>query len=251
VIIPGRHEIYQRRRDTITGFQSDHGGEFIDVELQQWAKDRVIAWFFSAPYVHQQNGKIERLMRVVGERTRAVLNDSKLPTFLWPEVMRSVVFTRNLLPYHGRHIKDGPKSPYEIRYGRKPDVSFLSIIGSDVYVVLQKEQIRRNPVGRHLASHTWKGKLVGYNSLYGSGYRVYRPYANRPKGTLHDVRDIIIDEGSDFSIYHNPDLPPIDTSTPTNVERATPAPITESTTAYEGQGVAQMDTTADEGQGVA
>jgi hypothetical protein len=55
-----------------------------------------------------------------------------------------------------------------------------------------------------------KGKLVGYNSLHGSGYRIYKPYPNRPKGTLHDVRDIIID-GSDFSIYHNPDLPPIDT----------------------------------------
>jgi hypothetical protein len=184
-------------------------------------------------------------MRVLGERTRAVLEDSKLPTFLWPEVMRSVVFTRNLLPYHGRHIKD-PKSPYELRYGRKPDVSFLSVIGSDVYVVLQKEQVRRNPVGRHLSSRTWKGKLVGYNSLHGSGFRIYKPYPNRPKGTLHDVRDVIIDKGSDFSIYHNPNLPPIDTTTPTTTEHATPAPMTTSTTAYEGQGVAQMDAEDDD-----
>jgi hypothetical protein len=74
-------------------------------------------------------------MRVLGERTRAVLQDSQLPTFLWLEEMRSVVSTRILLPYHGRHI-ESIQSPYEIRYSRKPDVSFLSIIGSDVYVVL-------------------------------------------------------------------------------------------------------------------
>jgi hypothetical protein len=76
-IIEGRIEVYALRRDSITGFQSDHGGEFIDSQLQQWAKDRIIAWLFSAPYVHQQNGKIERLMRVVGERTRAVLEPWK------------------------------------------------------------------------------------------------------------------------------------------------------------------------------
>jgi transposase InsO family protein len=72
-ITEGRHKTYVRRRDSITGFHSDHGGQFIDGQLQQWAKDTNTAWFFSAPYVHQQNGKIERLMRVLGERTRAVL----------------------------------------------------------------------------------------------------------------------------------------------------------------------------------
>jgi hypothetical protein len=165
--------------------------------------------------------------------------------------MRSVVFTQNFLPYHGRHIKStegGFRSPYEIRYGRKPDVSFLSIIGSDVYVVLQQEQIRRNPAGRHLSPRVWKGKLVGYNSLHGSGYRIYRPYRDgRPKGTIHDVRDVIVDEGSDFSIYHDPNLPPTDTTAPTAIQstetitEATETIERASTTASEGSGEAQMD----------
>ncbi|KAJ5089292.1 hypothetical protein N7532_007976 [Penicillium argentinense] len=47
-----------QRRDSIVAIQSDHGGEFIDMQLQQWAKDRNIARFLSAPYTHQQNGKI-------------------------------------------------------------------------------------------------------------------------------------------------------------------------------------------------
>ncbi|KAJ5089293.1 hypothetical protein N7532_007977 [Penicillium argentinense] len=134
-------------------------------------------------------------MRVLGERTRAILQDSGLPQFLWAEVMRTVVSLRNMLPYHGRHI-EGIKSP---------------ILGSDAYVVLQQEQIRRNPSRRHLAPRAWMGKLVGYGSYHSSVYRVYWPYKDgRPRGTIHEVRDIIIDEGSDFELFHNPDLPPIE-----------------------------------------
>jgi hypothetical protein len=48
--------------------------------------------------------------------------------------MRVVVFLRNLIPYYGRKV-DGSKSLYELRYGRKLDLSFLSILGSDAYVV--------------------------------------------------------------------------------------------------------------------
>jgi transposase InsO family protein len=237
------------RRDTIVGIQSDRGGEFIDAQLQQWAKDSGIKWVFSAAYAHEQNGKVERLMRILGERTRAVLKDSSLPAFLWAEIMRAVAFLRNLIPYHGRKV-DGSKSPYELRYGRKPDLSFLSILGSDAYVVRHQEEIRRNPLGRHLADRAWIGKLIGYSSYHGALYRIFRPYRDgRPGGTIHEVRDVIIDEGSDFDLYANPDLPDLQQTNTDNPTRqkveAEQAYDTEASAAESQDAAEDHDTTSD------
>jgi hypothetical protein len=149
------------RKDSITGFQSDHGGEFIDLQVQQWAKDRNIAWHFGAPYIHQQNGKIRAPNACPRRKNQGSPPRQQAAHFSMARsnAKRGFHSPRNFLPYHGRRI-DGSQSPYDIRYNRKPDVSFLSIIGSDVYVVLQQEQVRENPLGRHLAARSCKGKLV-------------------------------------------------------------------------------------------
>ncbi|KAF4772601.1 hypothetical protein HAV15_012150 [Penicillium sp. str.  len=195
---------------TIGGIQSDNGGEFVYHKLQDWAKMRGIPWYFIAPYAHEQNGKIERLMRIVGERMRCLLADSKLPQFLWAEIMKTVVMVRNMTFYNGRKLAERePTTPYEMRYGRKPDLSFLRIIGSKVWKLFPKEAIQRSPEGRHLAHRAELGFLTGYSSYNGSQYRVYRPFQNPAKsgGTMHTVRDAIIDEGPDWDLYNNPDFP--------------------------------------------
>ena len=200
-----------RLNDSIQAVQSDNGGEFINAQLQQWAKQRGIKWFFSAPYTHQQNGKVERAMRWVGERMRCLLSDSGLPDYMWEEAARTAVFIHNLMPNQSsRHRAEKTQvvSPYEARFGTKPDLSFLAIFGSKAYIVRQKDEIRRNPVGRHLAARAWIGYVVGYDSYHGAQYRIFRPYQDgRPGGTIHIKRDVIIDEGSDFDLYHNPDDP--------------------------------------------
>ncbi|OGE47564.1 hypothetical protein PENARI_c041G02826, partial [Penicillium arizonense] len=78
---------------------------------------RGIHWHFIAPYAHEQNGKVERLMRTVGERMRCILADSKLPTFLWAEVMKTVIIVRNMTVYNGRKMHGRPPiTPFELRY---------------------------------------------------------------------------------------------------------------------------------------
>jgi hypothetical protein len=72
-------------------------------------------------------------MRTIGERMRYILADSKLPTFLWAEVMKTVIIVRNMTVYNGRKIHGRPPIiPFELRYGRKLDLSFLRIISSKV-----------------------------------------------------------------------------------------------------------------------
>ena len=203
-------------RRSVANIQSDRGGEFIDGQLQQWARDRNIQWIFTPPYTHQANGKIERGMRIVAERTRCILADTALPPELWEEIMQTVVFLRNLTPYHGRRYHGGRRqhdvgTPYELRHGTKPDLSFLAIPGSNAYVVHQADEVRMNPAGRHLANRAWIGQIVGYTGYHGAAYRIYRPYPNGPQfgssGTIHIKRDIIVDEGSDWELYASPDDP--------------------------------------------
>ncbi|KAF3012501.1 hypothetical protein E8E15_001112 [Penicillium rubens] len=87
-------------------------------------------------------------MRIIQERTCAILHDIKLPDYLWPEIMKMVMMVRNLTIYHGRKQQatsdqnQPTKTPYEIRYGRKPDISFLRILGCNAYVVRNPEEIR-------------------------------------------------------------------------------------------------------------
>jgi hypothetical protein len=81
------------------------------------------------------------------------------------------------------------------------------------------------------------GARSGHNWLLNVQEIVQRPMT--VLNTSVTAEDTVVNEGSDFSLYHNPDLPPINTSTTTTTEHATPAPTTN-TTAYKGQGVAQM-----------
>jgi len=48
---------------------------------------------FSAPRTPQQNGVVERKNRTLIEAARTMLNDSKLPTYFWPEAILTACFT--------------------------------------------------------------------------------------------------------------------------------------------------------------
>jgi transposase InsO family protein len=203
----------------ISAIQTDNGGEFIKDELQIWAKNRDITWHFIAPYAHEQNGKVERLMRIVGERMRAVLDDSNLPLFLWAEIMETVIYVRNRTVYYGRrYTRSSNKTPYELRYGRQPNLSYLRIIGCRVFKIFAKEQIAQSDAGKHLARRIEIGYLTGYADDSGAQYKVYRPYPTRQDGTkpnggtIHVIRDAIFDEGDDWTLYNNPDLPPTEST---------------------------------------
>lgn len=197
-------------RKQIAAFQSDGGGEFDSHRLQQWAKRNNLHWFYSAPYAHGQNGKVERMMRIVQERTRAILNDSGLPDGLWPEIMKTVMLTRNLTVYNSRRREGQPPiTPYQIRFGRKPDLNFLRVIGCNAFVVRHPEEIKgaTQKTSRHLQPQAWLGKLVGYTGYHGSQYRIWRPSSDGNGGEIIVRQSVIFVEGDDWTLYNNPDLP--------------------------------------------
>jgi hypothetical protein len=123
--------------------------------------------------------------------------------------MKTVIIVRNMTVYNGRKMQGRPPTtPFELRYGRKLDLSFLRVIGSKVWKVFPREAIHQSDEGRHLAPRAELGYLTRYTGYSGAQYRVYRPFPNKKGGTMHVVRDAIIDEGPDWDLYNDPDTLP-------------------------------------------
>lgn len=109
----------------IKAVRTDNGGEYIKAELEDYFKSKGINHQTTVPCTPQQNGKAERLNRTLLEKTRAKLIDAQLSDELWGEAIVTTNFVRNRSP---SAKKD--KTPWELFYGVKPDMSFLRTFGS-------------------------------------------------------------------------------------------------------------------------
>jgi hypothetical protein len=155
----------------------DNGGEYVNEGVKGFFASNGINYQTTIAYTPQQNGKAERLNRTLLERVRAMLSDAGLPPSLWGEAVYSACFLRNLSPMAGKD-----KTPWELFYGCKPNVSSLRAFGSKAFVHVPKE--KRNK----LAPRSEVGILVGY-PMGVKGYRVYMG-----NNRVVTTRDVIFDE---------------------------------------------------------
>nr|GEZ68217.1 retrovirus-related Pol polyprotein from transposon TNT 1-94 [Tanacetum cinerariifolium] len=87
---------------------------------------------------------------------------SRVPLFLWAEVIATACFTQNRSIIHRRFNK----TPYELINGRKPDISFLHVFGALCYPKNDREDIRK------LGAKGDIGFFIGY-SADSCAYRIY------------------------------------------------------------------------------
>ncbi|KAK2068664.1 hypothetical protein P8C59_003294 [Phyllachora maydis] len=73
-----------------TKFHFDGGTEITDL-LTTWLAKRGIKFSTSAPYIHEQNGLVERSVRVILDRVRCTILSSALPQYLWCFILEAVV----------------------------------------------------------------------------------------------------------------------------------------------------------------
>ena len=77
------------------------------------------------------NGVAERLNHVLLEHTQAFLHSSMLPKFLWGEAVKRAVWLKNRMVTRAL-LND--KTPYEMLYGKKPNLAGLREWGMKVWV---------------------------------------------------------------------------------------------------------------------
>jgi hypothetical protein len=138
---------------TVRSLQTDNGTEFINETMAAFNQANGILHRTTVPYAHEQNGRVERLNRSIGDGIRANLQTFSMPQSLWAEAGLTFVYCRNRL-YRARSPS---MSPYEALFSRKPDVSFLLPFGSSVVAFVHNE-LRSNKAQLPGV----RGRVVGY-----------------------------------------------------------------------------------------
>lgn len=107
------------------------GGEFKIFE--HFIRKEGIALRHSWPYLHEQNGKVERKYRDIMETSLILLTQAKIPLKYQREAFNYATFLINRLtsPILGN------KTPFELLYSIKPNYSQIKVFGSECYPYLR------------------------------------------------------------------------------------------------------------------
>lgn len=163
----------------IKEFLSDNGGEFDNEKVRKELEKYGIHQRLVMPYTPEQNGCSERENRTIVEMARAMMHaHEELPQFLWAELVQTAVYILNRT---GPTSVEG-KSPFELWFGKKPQIKHLRIVGSICYAHIPKQ--KRNKMQKKAK----KCILIGYDN--DDGYRLWHKESN----SLVRSRDVTFDE---------------------------------------------------------
>lgn len=111
-------------------FRSDRGGEFMSDEFTQFLEERGITRETSAPQTPQQNGVAERMNQTLLGGARAMVQHAGMTKGFWAEAIGVATHIINRAPRKSLSWR----TPYEILFGRVPDVSYLRMFGCRAWV---------------------------------------------------------------------------------------------------------------------
>jgi hypothetical protein len=109
--------------------------------------------------------------------------DSNLSLSLWGEAVSMACYLKNRM---STRALDDRKTPYELWYGKRPNLNHIRKFGSTVFRHIPKK------LRKKLDKRSMKGRLVGYESDSGL-YRVYHPQSGKVKIS----RDVIVFENEE------------------------------------------------------
>jgi Reverse transcriptase (RNA-dependent DNA polymerase)/gag-polypeptide of LTR copia-type/GAG-pre-integrase domain len=199
-------------RIRIRCLNSDRGGEFMSDEFSDHLRRAGTSRRLTVHDTPEHNGVAERGNRTNLEIARAMLHDSGLPKFLWPEAVSHAVYVRNRT--WTRAI--GNTTPYELLTGRKPNIRNLQPWGCQVRVHNDNEDKSK------LDGRSRVGRWMGFDPDTKDGHRVYWP----------EKRSVSVERSVKFNVTDEAivRLLPIEGETPINTTTTT-SPSEKSTVA--------------------
>ncbi|KAD4982077.1 hypothetical protein E3N88_18748 [Mikania micrantha] len=182
-----QNEVENQLGKTIKALRSDRGGEYLSLEFINHLKERGIVSQPTPPGTPQLNGVSERRNRTLLDMVRSMMCRTNLPHSFWSFALMTAARIVNLAP-----TKKVNKTPYEIWFGTKPNLSYLRVWGCDAYVTRDSDD-KLDPRGEKVV-------FVGYHNR--SGYYFYHPDANlisiKRKG--HFLEKEFLDRGTGSNI---------------------------------------------------
>jgi transposase InsO family protein len=184
----------QNQQDCKVQFiRTDNGTEFNG--LFKFCREHGAVHQKTAPYAHQQNGKIERLNRTLQEKARCLLAASGLSSEHWGEALLTSNYVRNMSP-----VKHLSKTPFEMMHGKAPNVSHLRIFGSKCFLLLPKSKRggKFEPVSAEGIFVGYDGLSKNYKVLVDGKIDVYcREYVKFSEHVVHDLPEALSEDDED------------------------------------------------------
>ena len=170
--------------------RSDGGGENDNKAFDEFCFAQGIKREMTAPYSPHQNGVAERRWQTGGNMARYLLKQANLPNSFWVRAVDVAFYLTNRCLSCSLPLS---KTPIELFYGRKPDLSNLKVFGCSAFPFLE--------VGvKKLDSKASKEIFVAYGRTHDS-YYLY----NLVAGKISHSRNVSFNEknilgfGSSFS----------------------------------------------------
>ena len=157
-------------------FHSDNAKEY-EALGSYFAREGIVQ-SFSTPYTPQSNGFTERYNRTLLGIVRSLLQESGLPKAFWGEAALHACYLTNIT---GGTANDG-KTPHELVYDVKPNVSTLRIFGCSAFLHEPKEK------------RMWKlGPRSNISVLLGHADGMYRVW-DMDRRQMATSKHVIVDE---------------------------------------------------------
>ena len=151
--------------------RTDNGKEFCNRLVDALLAESDIQRELTCVGTSHQNGVAERAIGIVFAIARTLIVDASLPAEFWGEAVITAVYLRNRLPCSAN---PGNISPFEARYGRRPDLRHLRPFGVSAFVRIQKHLTK-------VQARAVKGTFIGYGESVSAqkGWRIYMPQTKR------------------------------------------------------------------------
>ncbi|GKA48621.1 retrotransposon protein, putative, ty1-copia subclass [Tanacetum coccineum] len=115
-----KNEVENQLGKIIKALRSDRGGEYISQEFKYCLKACGIVQQLTPPYTPQHNRVSKRRNHTLLDMVRSMLNLTTLPLSFWDSALQSATRILNMVP-----TKKVDKTPYELWYGKVPNLSYL------------------------------------------------------------------------------------------------------------------------------
>ncbi|GJS85516.1 putative RNA-directed DNA polymerase [Tanacetum coccineum] len=135
-------------------FRSDNGTEFVNQTVMKFCVEKGIIHQTSCAYSPQQNGIAERKHRHLLNVARSLLFQGGIPLRFWTECVLTATYLINRLP---SSVLNG-KSPFELIYNTKPNLSNLRVFGCLCFATVLNNHDK-------LGSRSEKCVMMGYSSV--------------------------------------------------------------------------------------
>ncbi|GJR41093.1 retrotransposon protein, putative, ty1-copia subclass [Tanacetum coccineum] len=143
----------------------DRSGKYISQEFKDYLKACGIVQQLTPPYTPQHNGVSERRNRTLLDMVRSMMNLTTLPLSFWDYALESATRILNMVP-----TKKVDKTPYELWYGKVPNLSYLKVWGCEALV--------KRDTPDKLEQRSVKCIFIGYPKET-MGYYFYFPPENK------------------------------------------------------------------------